>query len=530
MYTLIIQAGGKGTRLKSFTKNKPKALLSINTLPLISNIINKLGDNKKCSKVIILCDYKEEIFAIYLPFLKSFHKNIVIELLSAKPYKGTSSGLKSAIERFQINDPILFAWCDLFLENDISYYLKLLDKIEKISKKITIFYSPGVKCRWSFASNQDKFELNEKTDYKKGVLGIFYIPNNQLIAYLNYSGEFVKAIRDNVTSSNLNFCEIENVSELGDFNRVKEIYSRNQATRFFNNITFTKFKVKKSSIISKFDELIQREFNWYKKVSKLGFKDIPLNFHLDNENVLTLEKVKGRNIFDINEEKELLDYTKKCFFSLSNLHSLGNILACKNSLKEVYLNKTIDRLNLVINLLPSKYKKLIINHKECKNLIAYKNWETRLSEIFLNVNEVEFFTPIHGDPTFSNNLMRYNNQICHIDPRGYFYNTDIYGDPRYDLAKLLYSVKGGYDFFNRKLYEYEVNGNQYEYKLWRNEKLFVSSIKWLENNLKNLKEIRILHAFIWLSLTGYCLDDYDSIVMSYIIGCEYLDPFFDNEK
>ena len=40
------------------------------------------------------------------------------------------------------------------------------------------------------------------------------------------------------------------------------------------------------------------------------------------------------------------------------------------------------------------------------------------------------------------------------------------------------------------------------------------------------KVIRILHALIWLSLTGYCLDDYDSIVMSYIIGCKYLDPFF----
>ena len=46
MYTLIIQAGGKGSRLKSFTQNKPKALLSINSLPLISNIINKLGDHK----------------------------------------------------------------------------------------------------------------------------------------------------------------------------------------------------------------------------------------------------------------------------------------------------------------------------------------------------------------------------------------------------------------------------------------------------------------------------------------------------
>ena len=68
--------------------------------------------------------------------------------------------------------------------------------------------------------------MHEKKDDKNGVLGIFYIPKNELIAFLSYYGEFVKAIRNNVNSSNLNFCEIENVSELGDFNRVKKFIQK----------------------------------------------------------------------------------------------------------------------------------------------------------------------------------------------------------------------------------------------------------------------------------------------------------------
>ena len=77
-------------------------------------------------------------------------------------------------------------------------------------------------------------------------------------------------------------------------------------------------------------------------------------------------------------------------------------------------------------------------------------------------------------------------------------------------------------FFNRKLFEYDSTNNIFNYSLWRREDIFLDSINWLENNIENIDEIKTLHSFIWLSLTGYCLDDYDSVVLSYIIGCSYL--------
>ena len=47
-----------------------------------------------------------------------------------------------------------------------------------------------------------------------------------------------------------------------------------------------------------------------------------------------------------------------------------------------------------------------------------------------------------------------------IDPRGSFGQTKYYGDPYYDLAKLMHSCDGGYEYFitdNFKIIWYKIN-------------------------------------------------------------------------
>jgi len=51
---IIIQAGGKGTRLDGLTKNKPKALVPYNNLPLIFHLFRKFKD----AHFSIIADYK----------------------------------------------------------------------------------------------------------------------------------------------------------------------------------------------------------------------------------------------------------------------------------------------------------------------------------------------------------------------------------------------------------------------------------------------------------------------------------------
>ena len=59
---IIIQAGGKGTRLEGLTRNKPKCLVPYNNLPIIFHLFAKF----KGAKFTIIADYKIEVLQKYL--------------------------------------------------------------------------------------------------------------------------------------------------------------------------------------------------------------------------------------------------------------------------------------------------------------------------------------------------------------------------------------------------------------------------------------------------------------------------------
>jgi hypothetical protein len=66
---------------------------------------------------------------------------------------------------------------------------------------------------------------------------------------------------------------------------------------------------------------------------------------------------------------------------------------------------------------------------------------------------------VHGDLCFSNILYDLRLNICKlIDPRGSFGKSGLFGDVRYDIAKLYHSVRGLYDFITNDLFRISVDG------------------------------------------------------------------------
>ena len=59
---IIVQAGGKGTRMKRLTANKPKALVPVDNLPMIFHLFKKYPDKK----YIVIGDYKYDVLKNYL--------------------------------------------------------------------------------------------------------------------------------------------------------------------------------------------------------------------------------------------------------------------------------------------------------------------------------------------------------------------------------------------------------------------------------------------------------------------------------
>ena len=204
---------------------------------------------------------------------------------------------------------------------------------------------------------------------------------------------------------------------------------------------------------------------------------------------------------------------------MQTLHEAEQIQADSFSCKEAYFNKTFKRIGNIRNLVPFANQQYItVNKRKCRNVFYYKReLEQRLEQLIC-----ESFCFIHGDCTFSNMMLRRDKSPVLIDPRGYFGYTELYGDPRYDWAKLYYSIVGNYDRFNKREFELEIGENE----VW----LTVQSNQWedmepdfFEMTGAKPEEIKILHAVIWLSLTTYAWHDYDSICGAFYNGLYYLE-------
>ncbi len=161
---------------------------------------------------------------------------------------------------------------------------------------------------------------------------------------------------------------------------------------------------------------------------------------------------------------------------------------------------------------------ITVNGKKCRNVFFHRReLERRLERL-----KCQQFCFIHGDCTFSNMMLRENGDPVLIDPRGYFGYMELYGDPLYDWAKLYYSIAGNYDRFNLKDFRLETGNGEV--------KLEIGSNHWedMEDDFFVLtgagrEDIKLLHAVIWLSLTTYAWQDYDSICGAFYNGLYYLE-------
>jgi hypothetical protein len=132
-----------------------------------------------------------------------------------------------------------------------------------------------------------------------------------------------------------------------------------------------------------------------------------------------------------------------------------------SSLRCMYLEKTIERLQDVLgngldaSILDGPLK---VNGMVC---IPLRRLLRELPDILgaAGLLEASTFSVIHGDFCLSNILFdRRSRTIRLVDPRGRFGEFDVYGDPRYDLAKLSHCFNGAYDLLVQGLFSMESMG------------------------------------------------------------------------
>ncbi len=514
MKYIVVQAGGKGTRLGYLTKNKPKALTPVENLPMLFHLFKKYPDKR----FIIIADYKKDVMRKYLEAFADV-KYQVVDAIGT----GTCSGVKQAIDLIPENERFMLVWSDLILPKEFDLPEEYKNESELRDIRDYVGLSVTFPCRWKYENEQ--FDEERSTEF--GVAGFFLFHDKSVLSDIPQSGELVRWMKDNnMVFGTISLAGTREFGILEDYEKLEQI-----KTRPFNKIIIDKETVTKIPLDEQGKSLALRECAWYEKAKEEHLVGIPKVYGTDP---LQMEYIHGKNIYECgssyDDKKTIL---KKLVDILNSFHSVSSIPADSFSIREAYYNKTMKRLSKIEYMVPlAREKYITVNGRKCRNVFHYKDdFEKALEK--LNCDSFSF---IHGDCTFSNLMIRTDGEPVLIDPRGYFGFTELYGDPRYDWAKLYYSIVGNYDRFNLKKFSLDIGGHSVVGEgiisdLSDDEvRLDIDSNGWedMEKDFFSLTgtseyEIKLLHAVIWLSLTTYAWQDYDSICGAFYNGLYYLE-------
>lgn len=506
MEYIIVQAGGKGTRLDYLTKNKPKALVPVENLPMLFHLFRLYPEKK----FIIIADYKRDVLHKYL----SAFAEVKYQIVDADG-TGTCAGIRQAVNLIPENQPFMLVWSDLILPLDFSIPQEYAESLTPLEvKEDYIGISVTFPCRWSYINDAFK----EERSYAHGVAGFFLFTSKDKVKNVPESGELVRWMQqEGKTFQEISLAGTREFGLLEEYEKLEK-----EKCRPFNRISVIDGVLVKEAVDVQGEKLAQQEYAWYEKAQSILplLTDTGILPTIYGKNPLKMEYIRGKNLYECDmgyeEKKKTL---QKIVSALEILHNSEKVSADSFSVKEAYYRKTMRRLSQIEDMVPfAREKMIIINGKKCRNVLFHKReLEKKLEQL-----RCESFQFIHGDCTFSNMMLRENGEPVLIDPRGYFGYTELYGDVRYDWAKLYYSIVGNYDRFNLKDFRLDITQ--------QGVSLSVASNHWeeMEQDFFDMTgtdqwEIKLLHAIIWLSLTTYAWQDYDSVCGAFYNGLYYLE-------
>lgn len=204
------------------------------------------------------------------------------------------------------------------------------------------------------------------------------------------------------------------------------------------------------------------------------------------------------------------------------------------TIKNMYLNKTLNRLNMVRE--NSSFKKffnneIIINEKKYKSLDYYISKIKYLLDAY-NLCDIKNLCVIHGDLCFTNIFYDNKNKtIKFIDPRGDFGGIKFFGDVRYDLAKLLHSISGKYDLIISDNFKLKIDGLniKFEYQGNYNRNLEDMFIKKVSEKF-DLSAIYLIESLLFLSMIPLHEDNVKRQFMMLAIGIEKIEKLIKNKE
>jgi len=503
---VIISCCGKGTRLKPLTEHIPKSLVNIGNDNILTKQIKywmKYTDN-----FIIISEKKyNDIINFYFKMysVQFSIKNVEINNNEENAYTLQQGTNINDI----INKRVIITWCDIILTDEID--------LNKLNNNLIFTYG-----------NESRYYCEKNAIYKKeegNVIGCFYINKMTLIVNNNNKNDICDVFIENF--GEFDTYQLNNLIDVGDMDKLDNYFISNNInykTRYFNKIEdFESDKLIKSSTNRIGKDIIEREIKYYKYISKfeLNFPKIFAN----GEDFFIMEK--KYEYFNVNKLLLNDDILKIIFIKLNIIHNckikIVDKITYESDIKNEFYDKILSRLNEVTSLInfikPEKVNDIFINQHNIQDIVY---------DLYVKINDKlngkYTYHLIHGDCQFSNTLYNFkNNDICFIDPRGYFGKTLFFGIKEYDYSKVLYALSG-YDAFNNEdKYYFTYENNNLNTNINSNDLLKFKHI-FEENNI-DFELCLYMMAIHWLGLASYNRNNINKCVAAYYQGIFLYDMY-----
>lgn len=532
----IIPAAGRPTNRIMVNSNLPDAMLPINGKPVIDYIINDLLD-REISEIFVILNRVDQHTEKYL--IKKFINRCPIQIIyNDRPEKGVGYSIYLAAKELKDNPRKV-----LICLGDTIYKGKL--NLDRDFLVVSKNYEESNK--WCFVEegqNQLSF-INKPKNYTgpgRILSGIYFLNQGEIFKKASLEVEKEKskiemsdilekygALRDN----KFELIEAEGWYDCGNIENYYKAKIDFLRVRDFNSITYNDLYgfITKTSPDK---EKLTPEIYWFQNVPQelKIFTPRLINHSItDNSISHSLEFYGYQSLADMfifgYLDLKMWQMIIQRLFEIINLFKKYKKELPFKFYEQMYYEKTIKRIS---QLKEEKYWQDLLEKKTIRiNGKDYKNFNYFLPQIknyiknLYTTNEMCF---IHGDLCLSNVLFDPGSRIFKfVDPRGEFGEQSIYGDLKYDLAKLRHSFSGCYDFIISDLFELKEKDYNFDYNLYTedyHQEISQYFDKELTENNFEIEKIKFIEALLFLSMLPLHKDNFQRQKAMYLTGIKLI--------
>lgn len=537
---VLILSGGKiSPELRGIFGNIPSGLVPINGEPVIFKIIDKLL-NEKFSKITVAVGYKKKNL---IRILEQHYKNkIKLNFVYVDHTKAPGNSIISSLTNID-EEKLLVILGDTLSDDSFS-------NLVNHKKDLVLMSNNFVNSeKWCIVEEKEEM-INSIYDKKCGItkkenffalIGMYFFSDVQFLKEIISEIEVNNKIEISFLLSTykkyrpIYTIESKQWFDVGHKNNYYASKKKLFQSRYFNYLEFdesigivTKRSDNKTKLIS--------EINWYHNIPTELKPLVPklIDYNTDNP-YLILQHITDPTLSelwlygDIGYEKwksvidQLIDV-------VSLFRKYPNFVT-EQDYRLMYIQKTEQRIDTLISSSES-FRKLLQNDIVVVNNIKLKNWYELKERIYSKTKELlneDDNCLLHGDLCFSNIFYDLDHNSCKIiDPRG-FWGSTMYGDIKYDVAKLRHSIVGGYDSIVNGLFNIELHDNNIRIDVF--QPLNYNKIqRYFDNCISDkwkMNQVKMIEGLLFISMLPLHGDYFEKQLAFYTIGIQRLNEVID---